>query len=236
MMSPPKENRPDGDRNPLTASSRVRADGMRGGLGNPTLPPRAWVNPPARAVWRIASTAPCPPAADTSRAVHTCSLLDNRAGMESEVAVPAPYTAPPVANALTLSSLSAPTTPATLFHKGRMPSLYTVSIRKLIGFFAESRMPFQASLIASLPVLKASLSQSTPSITFSKAGLMPFSQMRVMCPLIQFHTGLMTRSLNQLKAPANAPRMKAIARLNRNFVSVHQRVMCATIQLNAYLI
>src|SRR5699024_3889321 len=134
-----------------------------------------------------------------------------------------PGRTPPSANLGTLPISSAPTMLATLFQIERMPLLKTVSIRKLTGLFAESRMPSHASEMNSFPDSNASFSQSTPSITFSKAGLIPFSQIRVMCPEIQFHTGRMTRSLNQLNALANAPRMNAITSSNLNFVSVHQR-------------
>src|SRR4051794_36196100 len=65
--------------------------------GPPRAYPGAWLEGAglARTAPRSRLTAPWPPAAATSRAVHTCSLLERLAGMESEVAVPGPRTAPP---------------------------------------------------------------------------------------------------------------------------------------------
>src|SRR5690625_56382 len=62
-----------------------------------TAPPVAYPRIPASACLRMAMIAPCPPAAATSRAVHTCSPFDSIAGIESDVPVPAPWIGPPVA-------------------------------------------------------------------------------------------------------------------------------------------
>src|SRR3954467_11941815 len=67
--------------------------------GPPRAYPGAWLEGAglARTAPRSRLTAPWPPAAATSRAVHTCSLLERLAGMESEGAGPGPRTAPPAA-------------------------------------------------------------------------------------------------------------------------------------------
>src|SRR5699024_1189036 len=82
---------------------------------------------PEAAARRNAYTFECPPRFLTSLAVRTCSLLERRAGIESEVLVPGPLTRPPVANleTSTLSSfqLSLPMNPAIGFHIFTRPLL-----------------------------------------------------------------------------------------------------------------
>src|SRR5690606_4406356 len=105
-----------------------------------------------------------------------------------------------------------------------------------MGFLAESRIPSHAFLMASLPLPKASCMALTPSLTLSKAGLIPLFHTFEMCREMKSHTGLMTLSRNQVNTVANVLRTKLTTRLNRVFVRFHQALTCPAIQLNTALI
>src|SRR5699024_1495428 len=102
-----------------------------------TAPPLA--NPrtaPDSTACRIAMIAPWPPAAATSRAVHTCSPFDNRALIESDVPDPGPCTGPPPANPpLVFSKIDT----VADFLPWRASQLFTVLVADAVDAFTDRK-------------------------------------------------------------------------------------------------